>query len=375
MLRASSSGSSGNRPSSPPSIAQGLELLIPPPLPPAGRTTSGSASTSFSAVASALVSSPQSIRMRRSRSRSRSSGNVENSPNSSSVSPRPVLPSDSSLNINLPSAHDSTAAAPQAASPRISSRRRRNGAKKYSSRSSAQRYAEDSQSLLEAEKFRAQQQKQREQMETEDSMVWLDGPLVYACGQCRTHLTSHDDIISKSFHGRHGRAYLFDQCVNVTTGTAEDRLLITGMHSVCDIFCNRCRSMVGWTYARAYEPSQKYKEGKFIIEKINLHLEESDAYDVCHPAGERHDKWRRRSMSWGSESPVAADLVYEYKPKPALLRARSGSIGKTGNSPGGLNAGSPPLRAESVGTSSVSPSINMSGRNIKSPPTSHADRP
>jgi len=172
-----------------------------------------------------------------------------------------------------------------------------------------------------------------------------------------------------------GRAYLFDQCVNVTTGTAEDRLLITGMHSVCDIFCNRCRSMVGWTYARAYEPSQKYKEGKFIIEKINLHLEESDAYDVCHPAGERHDKWRRRSMSWGSESPVAADLVYEYKPKPALLRARSGSIGKTGNSPGGLNAGSPPLRAESVGTSSVSPSINMSGRNIKSPPTSHADRP
>jgi len=212
-------------------------------------------------------------------------------------------------------------------------------------------------------------------METEDSMVWLDGPLVYACGQCRTHLTSHDDIISKSFHGRHGRAYLFDQCVNVTTGTAEDRLLITGMHSVCDIFCNRCRSMVGWTYARAYEPSQKYKEGKFIIEKINLHLEESDAYDVCHPAGERHDKWRRRSMSWGSESPVAADLVYEYKPKPALLRARSGSIGKTGNSPGGLNAGSPPLRAESVGTSSVSPSINMSGRNIKSPPTSHADRP
>ena len=37
-----------------------------------------------------------------------------------------------------------------------------------------------------------------------DAMVYLDGPHVYTCGQCRTHLTSHDDIISKSFHGRKG---------------------------------------------------------------------------------------------------------------------------------------------------------------------------
>lgn len=58
--------------------------------------------------------------------------------------------------------------------------------------------------------------------------------------------------------------------------------------------------MVGWTYAKAYEFSQKYKEGKFIIEKINLNLEESDYFDVCHPAGERGDRWRKRTMSWGS---------------------------------------------------------------------------
>lgn len=300
--------------------------------------------------------------MRRSRSRSRSSGNAENSPNApSSSSPRPILPNTTSSNINLPGVHDTTAsaAAPQAISPRVPSRRRRNGTMKYSGRSGAQRYAEDSQSLLKVEKLRAQKQKQREQMETEDSMIWLDGPLVYACGQCRTHLTSHDDIISKSFHGRHGRAYLFDQCVNVTAGTAEDRLLITGMHSVCDIFCNRCRSMVGWTYARAYEPSQKYKEGKYIIEKINLHLEESDAYDVCHPAGERHDKWRRRSMSWGNESPAdTTDVVYEYKPKSALLRARSSSFGKTSSSSREACIGSRPLRSKSFGTPD-SPNPNL----------------
>lgn len=38
-----------------------------------------------------------------------------------------------------------------------------------------------------------------------DSMVYLDGPRIYTCGECRTHLTSHDEIISKSFHGRHGK--------------------------------------------------------------------------------------------------------------------------------------------------------------------------
>jgi len=159
--------------------------------------------------------------------------------------------------------------------------------------------------------------KSRSARKVNDTMVYLDGPQIYACAQCRTHLTSHDEIISKSFHGRHGRAYLFDNCVNVSIGPAEDRRLITGLHSVCDIFCKRCKTMVGWTYARAYEQSQKYKEGKFIVEKINLHLEESDYYDVAPPAGERKDRFRARSISWGSESCSSMnrhETIYEYHP-------------------------------------------------------------
>ena len=122
-----------------------------------------------------------------------------------------------------------------------------------------------------------------------------------------------------------GRAYLFDQCVNVTIGPVEDRMLITGLHSVCDIFCRRCKGMVGWTYARAYESSQKYKEGKYIIEKINLHIEESDYYNVSHPAGERPDRWRLRSMSWGSEITYpshGSDIVYEYHPNASSASLR-----------------------------------------------------
>lgn len=147
--------------------------------------------------------------------------------------------------------------------------------------------------------------------EQNDAMVYLDGPRIYTCGQCRTHLTSHDEIISKSFHGRNGRAYLFENCVNISIGPAEDRRLITGLHSVNDITCERCKTLLGWTYTKAYERSQKYKEGKFIIEKIHLHMEESDSYEIHHPAGERRDRWRRRSISWGEDN----SPDYSYRPR------------------------------------------------------------
>ena len=45
----------------------------------------------------------------------------------------------------------------------------------------------------------------RKALQENDALVYLDGPQVYTCGNCRSHLTSHDDIISKSFHGRHGK--------------------------------------------------------------------------------------------------------------------------------------------------------------------------
>jgi hypothetical protein len=38
--------------------------------------------------------------------------------------------------------------------------------------------------------------------------------------------------------------------VNVTPGVKEDRMMMTGMHTVCDIFCVGCGSIVGWKYVR-----------------------------------------------------------------------------------------------------------------------------
>ncbi|XVF70145.1 hypothetical protein PTKIN_Ptkin11bG0138600 [Pterospermum kingtungense] len=55
--------------------------------------------------------------------------------------------------------------------------------------------------------------------------------------------------------------------VNITVGTLEERMMLSGMHTVADIFCCCCGQIVGWKYEAAHEKSQKYKEGKFVLER------------------------------------------------------------------------------------------------------------
>ena len=75
--------------------------------------------------------------------------------------------------------------------------------------------------------------------------------------------------------------------VNVIEGEPDDRPMTTGNHTVRDIYCVKCGTTLGWKYVntlstapprrspltriapqdKAYEPSQKYKEGKYILER------------------------------------------------------------------------------------------------------------
>ncbi|KAK8711957.1 hypothetical protein V6N13_147211 [Hibiscus sabdariffa] len=100
-------------------------------------------------------------------------------------------------------------------------------------------------------------------------IITLEGN-VYSCKHCFTHLALLDDIISKSFHCGHGKAYLFDKVVNITVGEKEERMMMTGLHTVVDIFCVGCGSIVGWKYEAAHDKTQKYKEGKFILERFKV---------------------------------------------------------------------------------------------------------
>jgi hypothetical protein len=42
--------------------------------------------------------------------------------------------------------------------------------------------------------------------------------------------------------------------------------MTTGRHIVQDGLCKNCKEVVGWRYIKAYEASEKYKEGKIILE-------------------------------------------------------------------------------------------------------------
>lgn len=86
--------------------------------------------------------------------------------------------------------------------------------------------------------------------------------------------------MSKAFQGKHGRAFLFKKVVNVMTGELEERSLITGMHVVCDINCIICQTTVGWKYEEAYEESQKYKVGHFIVERAMMSKANTWSQDV-----------------------------------------------------------------------------------------------
>ncbi|PVH31364.1 hypothetical protein PAHAL_9G127000 [Panicum hallii] len=114
-------------------------------------------------------------------------------------------------------------------------------------------------------------------------LTHLDGN-VYSCKHCNTHLGLAGDIISKAFHCKNGKAYLFHKVVNVTPGVKEDRMMMTGMHTVCDIFCVGCGSIVGWKYEAAHEKSQRYKEGKYILERFKVSGPDGSQYWIAHDA-------------------------------------------------------------------------------------------
>ncbi|KAL4737389.1 yippee zinc-binding/DNA-binding /Mis18, centromere assembly-domain-containing protein [Aspergillus similis] len=99
------------------------------------------------------------------------------------------------------------------------------------------------------------------------------------CSTCAAELCLTSQIISKGFTGRHGRAYLVsaeptdnapscpgDSLPNTLLQSPMSRNLVTGAHTVCDMECVFCGSILGWKYLNAEEQSQKYKVGKFILE-------------------------------------------------------------------------------------------------------------
>ncbi|KAI9787539.1 MAG: Protein yippee-like 2 [Geoglossum umbratile] len=97
------------------------------------------------------------------------------------------------------------------------------------------------------------------------------------CARCAADLCHTSQIISKGFTGRHGRAYLVSSSPTASTipnhtlpntllHAPTPRHLVTGLHTVSDVSCIFCASVLGWKYVAAEEEAQRYKVGKFILE-------------------------------------------------------------------------------------------------------------
>ncbi|XP_057948597.1 protein yippee-like At5g53940 isoform X2 [Malania oleifera] len=100
-------------------------------------------------------------------------------------------------------------------------------------------------------------------------LVELEGS-AYNCRFCHSPLALADNILSRSFSCRQGQAYLFNNAVNITLGPQEERMMMSGVHTVEDIFCCSCGQILGWKYVAAHDKTQKYKEGKFVLERWRI---------------------------------------------------------------------------------------------------------
>ena len=111
--------------------------------------------------------------------------------------------------------------------------------------------------------------------------------------ECQWRFSSHDALVGLTLS-----LVAFVNSVNIEEGEPSERQMTTGAHTVRDIYCVKCGTVLGWKYVRqislsfthladfhairtflcysffrwstqehAYEDSQKYKEGKYILER------------------------------------------------------------------------------------------------------------
>ncbi|AWP20260.1 Protein yippee-like [Scophthalmus maximus] len=109
-----------------------------------------------------------------------------------------------------------------------------------------------------------------EQANSKMGRIFLDhvgGTRLFSCANCDTILTNRAELISTRFTGATGRAFLFNKVVNLQHSEVQDRVMLTGRHMVRDVSCKNCNSKLGWMYEFATEESQRYKEGRVILER------------------------------------------------------------------------------------------------------------
>ncbi|KAF8210301.1 hypothetical protein K438DRAFT_1710935 [Mycena galopus ATCC 62051] len=117
-------------------------------------------------------------------------------------------------------------------------------------------------------------------------------PRPLSCKQCSACITSYNAVLpasaipedSRSFRGFSGKASLFTETYNVTLLPGKVQLMQTGAHLLAEIQCTACTAYLGYKILRAFEKSESWKEGRFLLELaelVNPYRDSSDSEDSC----------------------------------------------------------------------------------------------
>uniref|UniRef100_A0A7E5A0X6 Protein yippee-like n=1 Tax=Panagrellus redivivus TaxID=6233 RepID=A0A7E5A0X6_PANRE len=93
------------------------------------------------------------------------------------------------------------------------------------------------------------------------------GDETFECRNCKIFLSNRHELVSETFRGATGTAFLFNKVANIRTGDMHERNMMTGKHFIRDVFCKKCETKLGWMYEFAVDEEQRYKEGKTILER------------------------------------------------------------------------------------------------------------
>ncbi|PUU84285.1 yippee zinc-binding/DNA-binding /Mis18, centromere assembly-domain-containing protein, partial [Tuber borchii] len=145
------------------------------------------------------------------------------------------------------------------------------------------------------------------------------------CRLCQTHLAPTTHIISKGFMGRHGRAYLLNALTtpHITYSPPTPRPLVTGMHTVSDVSCSLCGTVLGWKYLAAEDRAQKYKVGKMILERSRVEKVNCwDGVEVLEGKGEGEEEGGMEVEVDSADEDELEDLFLGVWTKEGALKKR-----------------------------------------------------
>ncbi|KAH9948046.1 hypothetical protein B0H21DRAFT_821390 [Amylocystis lapponica] len=87
-----------------------------------------------------------------------------------------------------------------------------------------------------------------------------------ACKSCHTFIASRSCLLSNSFRGHAGKAALFTDASNILLDPPCMLLMDTGAHTIQEFCCKTCQSYLGWKIIHAHERTEKWKEGRCLLE-------------------------------------------------------------------------------------------------------------